>query len=54
MAQPGSTDTNFIVDLGNRYTFKRLQLNAFVCDNLFENFHADYNNLSFKYDLGDG
>jgi len=29
-------------------------LNAFMCDNLFENFYDDYNDFSYAYDIGMG
>jgi len=28
-------DTSFVITLGSRYKFKRMILNAFMCDNLF-------------------
>lgn len=54
MKVPGGDDTQFIIDLGNRYSFKRMVLNSFMCDNLFQNFYDNFTDFSIIYDVGAG
>lgn len=42
-------DTKFVVDLGTRYDIKRLVLNQFICDNLFENFYDIYRDFTYQF-----
>lgn len=47
-------DTQHLLDLGNRYTAKRLVLNSFSVDNVFKNFEEPYNDFSFAYRMDNG
>ena len=47
MKSQGDDDTKFIINLGNRFSFKRLILNVFIVDNLFQNFYDEWADFSF-------
>jgi hypothetical protein len=52
MKVQGGDDTQFIVDLGNRFSFKRMILNAFMMDNLLENFYDEWKDFSYEIRAG--
>lgn len=45
-------DTEFTVELGAQYSFKRLVLNSFSCENLVLNMYDDFQDFSFQFDNG--